>query len=221
MRGCHGEKIDQFGVALADCIICHPWKVIVGSVLIVIVAACGARNLEFSNNYRVFFDSDNPGLRSFESFHATYTKNDTILIVIQPKENDVFSSSVVEVIEKKSEQAWKVPYAIRVDSITNFQHSWAVEDNLTVEDLVSNGGELTEGQFAGTAADLGLLLEYNYDARDDDDPITIYDSDLFVGSRLILNDSQDTTALCGVIIDMVDGPQFSALRLKGDWDSHG
>ena len=33
---------------------------------------------------------------------------------------------------------------IRVDSITNFQHSWAEGDDLTVEDLIQNGISLSE-----------------------------------------------------------------------------
>ena len=36
-----------------------------------------------------------------------------------------------------TEQAWQIPYVIRVDSVTNFQHTSAVEDDLVVEDLIN------------------------------------------------------------------------------------
>ena len=36
-----------------------------------------------------------------------------------------------------TDQAWQIPYVIRVDSVTNFQHTSAVEDDLIVEDLIN------------------------------------------------------------------------------------
>jgi hypothetical protein len=55
-------------------------------------------------------------------------------------------------------------------------------------------------------ADLGLLFEY---LTDDRDPLlappTIFDDDVFVGARLALNDTQDTSALVGGILDLEDG----------------
>ena len=51
-------------------------------------------------------------------------------------------------------------------------------------------------------ADLGLLAEYLYDGRDEDDaPGVITDDDIFLGARATLNDEQDTTFLIGGIID--------------------
>ena len=47
-------------------------------------------------------------------------------------------------METLTEAAWKIPYAIRVDSVTNFQHSWADGDDLTVEDLIRNGASLSQ-----------------------------------------------------------------------------
>lgn len=51
-------------------------------------------------------------------------------------------------------------------------------------------------------ADLGLLAEYLYDGRDEDDaPAVITDDDVFIGARATLNDEQDTTFLIGGIVD--------------------
>ena len=36
-----------------------------------------------------------------------------------------------------TEQAWQIPYVIRVDSVTNFQHTSAIADDLVVEDLIN------------------------------------------------------------------------------------
>ncbi len=67
------------------------------------------------------------------------------------------------------------------------------------------GFEYTFFQVFETAADLGLLAEYLYDGRDEDEaPISSFDNDFFVGSRLALNDVQSTTALVGAVVDVED-----------------
>jgi hypothetical protein len=53
-----------------------------------------------------------------------------------------------------------------------------------------------------TRADLGLLAEYLYDGRNPDTaPPTSAEDDFFVGTRLTLNDEQDTAFLAGAVID--------------------
>lgn len=56
-----------------------------------------------------------------------------------------------------------------------------------------------------TPADLGLLSEYLYDDRDPNPveaPVTIFDNDLFLGTRLTLNDTQSTELLRGATVDL-------------------
>lgn len=136
--------IDRFAADLTKWVIRWRWLVIAAVVLATLVVGSGARFLDFANNYRVFFSAQNPELAAFESFQQTYTKNDNFLFVIQPKDGVVFGPEVTEVVERVTEEAWQIPFNIRVDSVTNFQHSWADGDDLTVEDLIRNGAELSE-----------------------------------------------------------------------------
>ena len=62
--------------------------------------------------------------------------------------------------------------------------------------------EYTFYQVADSAADVGALLELQYDGRDEDEPLTLTDNDLFAGIRLALNDTQDTTMLTGMGYDL-------------------
>ena len=66
------------------------------------------------------------------------------------------------------------------------------------------GFEYTLYQLKDTPLDLGLLVEYLYDGRDENAPITIYDNDVFAGTRLALNDIQNTSLLMGVVVDLDD-----------------
>ena len=140
------QRIDEFAVNLARRIIDNPWKAILAMLLITVVAASGMKNLGFSNNYRVFFGPDNPELQAFEAFQNTSTKNDNLLFVLRPNKGDAFTARTLGAIERLTEDAWQIPFALRVDSITNFQHSWADGDDLTVEDLVRNADNLSAAE---------------------------------------------------------------------------
>jgi hypothetical protein len=66
------------------------------------------------------------------------------------------------------------------------------------------GFEYTLYQIFETTADLGILLEYSYDGRDDDfsqAPPTLFEDDVFAGARLALNDVQSTELLAGFVVD--------------------
>jgi len=134
------------GVALANWVIRYRVWVLVLSVVVVILAAIGIRWLSFESDYRVYFGDSNPQLRAFEQIQNTYTKYDNVLLALAPKDRQVFSQSTLAAVEWLTEQAWQVPYSIRVDSLTNFQHTFAQGDDLVVADLVTNPSSLDESQ---------------------------------------------------------------------------
>ncbi len=140
------SRSDRLALGLAGWVTRHAWLVVGLTVLVVAAAGGGVRYLEFSNNYRTFFSPENPELIAFEKFQATYTKNDNILFVVQPRHGDVFTPRVADAVERLTAEAWKIPYAIRVDSVTNFQHSSADGDDLTVQDLVRGASTMSESE---------------------------------------------------------------------------
>jgi predicted RND superfamily exporter protein len=136
--GTYFKAIDRFAAALTGAVIARRWLVIAGAVLLAAVVAAGASRLEFSTNYRVFFSEANPELQAFENLQNTYTKNDNFFFVIEPRSGSAFDAETLAAVEQLTEAAWQIPYAIRVDSVSNFQHTYAIEDDLIVEDLVSD-----------------------------------------------------------------------------------
>jgi predicted RND superfamily exporter protein len=123
------------------------WKylVLLVSLALVFAAAYGGKFLGFSNDYRMFFGENNPQLIAFEKMQKTFNKNDNILFVVTPKSGKVFSRETLTVLQDITEEAWQIPFSTRVDSITNHQHTSAVEDDLIVDDLVVDPMALTEG----------------------------------------------------------------------------
>jgi predicted RND superfamily exporter protein len=114
------------------------WFVLTGCLLVAMLVGIGLKNLGLSTNYRVFFSKDNPDLMEFDSLENIYTNNDNVFILLHPKKGDVFNSTTLKAVYEITEEAWQIPYSTRVDSLANFQHTWADGDNLVVEDLISD-----------------------------------------------------------------------------------
>ena len=121
------------------------WRylVLLLTVAFVMIAGSGAQKLNFSNDYRMFFGPDNPQLLAFEQMQNTFNKNDNIMFVITPEDGRVFSVETLTAIKDITEEAWQIPFSTRVDSITNYQHTAAEEDDLVVDDLVPDPSILT------------------------------------------------------------------------------
>lgn len=122
--------------------------VILAVIMLVGAAASGGRWLRFRNDYRMFFSEDNPHRQAFEHVQSTYTRNDNVLFVIAPKDGRVFSNRVLAAVEQLTHDAWQIPYCSRVDSITNFQYSYAQGDHLIVNDLVRDASQFTGADVA-------------------------------------------------------------------------
>lgn len=122
--------------AWLNSIIRHPWITICLVIVLGVGAAIGGKNLYFRGDYKVFFEKEFPQLVAFEEMQRLFNKNDNVSIIVVPKEGTVFEPDMMAQIKELTDAAWQTPYSSRVDSITNYQHTWAEDDDLIVEDLI-------------------------------------------------------------------------------------
>ncbi len=139
----HHENSNDNNDAFGQWVLRWRWLVILGSLALAGLAGSGGANLAFNNDYRVFFSADNPELLAFEKLQRTYTKIDNVLFTIAPRDDRVFDPAILDAVELLTEEAWQLPYVLRVDSITNHQHTTATDDDLIVADLVEGGAHFT------------------------------------------------------------------------------
>lgn len=127
--------IDKFSY-----LVCYKSKLIIIAVILLVgISASGMMHFKFNEDYRVYFSKENPQLRAFESLERIFTEINNVIFVIAPKNGDVFTKDNLSVIEQMTRDALKeIPYNSRVDSLTNYQYTNAVGDDLEVSDLVEN-----------------------------------------------------------------------------------
>ena len=141
--------VDRFAVQFTELILRFRYLVVPLMIVLVLGLVTQAQHLTFGNNYRVFFSQENPELQAFEEFQNTYTKNDNVFVLVLPKDgSDVFTPEVMSAVAEITEGGWQIPHSIRVDSVTNFQYTYAEGDDLIVEDLIADPASLSAADFA-------------------------------------------------------------------------
>ncbi len=131
-----------------DVVLHRRWLVVSLATLIMLVMTAGAQYLTVSDDLRIMLSKDNPQLIAFDVLEATYSASNTVLIAIAPRKGSVFSRETLGAIEELTEASWQAPYSSRVDSLTNYNHSRALGDELIVEPLVENARSLSDADLA-------------------------------------------------------------------------
>lgn len=130
----------------ATWVITHPYLVLALSLFFIIALGSGATRLGYSKDYRIYFGPENPYLLDFKKFQNTYGNGDSTYITISMKDRkpgSAFTPEVLSAARDFTHEAWKLPYSIRVDSLTNYQYTSASGDDLLVEGLLPDAAEIT------------------------------------------------------------------------------
>jgi len=128
------------------------WAVLALSLLIFLAGAAGLEKVQFSGDYRDFFRKDDPQLQAYELVQQAYSNDSTALLVLVPDGGTVFEPRTLQAVQRLTEAAWRLPFARRVDSLSNFQHAQAQGDELVVRQLLRAGVEPSEAEIAAARA---------------------------------------------------------------------
>ena len=118
------------------------WLVLGLSLGVMLVLSIGLGFIVISNDWRDMLDEGNPQLVAFDALENTYSATNAAVVAVAPKGGSVFTRKALSAIEELTEALWRVPRSIRVDSLTNYNHSQAEGDDLIVERLVDDAGSL-------------------------------------------------------------------------------
>lgn len=105
-------------------------------IFLVLLISSGIRYLHFDFSYRIWFLESNPKLKLFDRFEKTFGNDETGLIFVHSK-NGIFRAEAIQVIHELTDDLWKAPEVIRVDSIVNYNYIYALEDEIFIEPFIN------------------------------------------------------------------------------------
>ena len=126
----------------------HHKFIIFLSLFFVVAAGFGLKNLTTTSDFRIYFSEDNPQLVAFEELEKTYGKQDSLLFYIEPQNKNIFTKESLSLVTELTEKAWLLPYAIRVNSLTNYQHTVVDGDDLFTDYLLEDAEQLTSNKIS-------------------------------------------------------------------------
>lgn len=115
------------------------WPTFALCVLLIALAGAGVQHLTFNSDLRALYNSEHPAMQQMLKVEEEFTKRDTVMLIIENSNGSIFEPHILELLQSLTAAAWRMPYASRVDSITNFQYTEAQGDDLIVADLLAPG----------------------------------------------------------------------------------
>ena len=131
-----------------DAVLRYRWLVVALATLVMLAITAGVRFITVTNDYRILFGEDNPQLAAFDALENTYSASKAVLIAVTPRDGSVFTREALGAVEELTEAAWRAPYSSRVNSLTNYTHSEALDDDLVVAPLVDDASSLSDADVA-------------------------------------------------------------------------
>lgn len=120
-------------------------KVLIIALMFVLgFLALGIPKLQISSDNRSFFSGDNQEYADLKALDETYSGSNSLLIMIVPPKDTVFSVETLEAMQRMTADTWQIPYVLRVDSPINYTHSYARDDDIIIEPLLDEFDEITK-----------------------------------------------------------------------------
>ncbi len=137
----------RFKISFFDLVVDRYFWTMAASFVVIAVLAAGAQHLvTVKVGIRNHFSENDPLLVQLERFEETYAVSDSVLVIVAPPDDTVFTREALIAIDQLTEVLWRTPYAVRVDSITNYLHTEGADDSLIVGQLVDDAALLDEAE---------------------------------------------------------------------------
>lgn len=112
------------------------WLFFVLSLVVIGLSFAGFKNFVFDASPRIYFKEGNKPYENYLGMEDTYGRDFKLFVMLSSKEGDLFQKQQLQAILELTEQAWQMPFVRRVNSITNFQYTQSIEDDLEVNDFI-------------------------------------------------------------------------------------
>lgn len=137
------NSVDRLGDTVSRILVRWHWAFFLLSLVVMAAGAAGLRQLESSTDTRAFFGAANPEYARLLEIEDIYVTSARSLVVVSAPEGQSFAPRTLEVVREATEAAWQLPYVLRIDSLANFNYSRAEGDEIIVEPLMPESGEIT------------------------------------------------------------------------------
>lgn len=128
---------------IVDLLLRRRWQLLVLLIALLLLLGTGLTRLQISADNRAFFGESNQEYSDLRRIDETYTLSTILLLMMIPPEGTAFEPETLRSLRQMTNDAWQMPFALRVDTPINHMHSYAEGDELLVEPMLDEFAEIT------------------------------------------------------------------------------
>jgi len=128
--------MQAFKISFINFILNSPIKALCFGVMIFLCSIAGLFNIKSDFTPRIWFEPDNEVILSLDDFEKRFGTDQVIAIGVYHKDG-VLDQKRIELIEKLTQDLWKVKDVYRVDSLSNFNHIESTDNEINISPLFS------------------------------------------------------------------------------------
>lgn len=119
----------------------RPRATLAAALLLVLLCALGLPRLSINSDTRVFFSDGNVNRTQLDAFDARYNSGVNLFLALHAQEGTVLTRERLDVFAALTEAAWALPYATRVEGITNAVHVTSDAESIVIGDMYEPGSD--------------------------------------------------------------------------------
>lgn len=119
---------------IADLLVNNPKLTLLGIFLFIGATSAGLFNLKSNFSEREWFGPNDPYLKAYENYERDFGNDDSVVIVVHSP-SGIFDQETVKVLKDLTEQLWRTPSVIRVDSLSNHLLTGNKDGDVVIEDI--------------------------------------------------------------------------------------
>lgn len=131
-----------FVTNLVDRIIKYPKVSIFISVLIMAMTIPGLFKFVEKYDVRIWFRDTDPMIKTLDAFEKQFG-NDESIVVLMNSPSGLFDAESIHTLKELTKGLWQIPEVIRVESLTNYNYTYAEGDDIFVDPFIPEDLELT------------------------------------------------------------------------------
>ncbi|MFT6071166.1 MAG: putative RND superfamily exporter protein [Bacteriovoracaceae bacterium] len=136
-----GKKDQGFVQKFSHFVINNPYKCMIVTILLVAALAPGLAHFAEDYNVRTWFRETDPNIKQLDKFEKKFGNDENLVLVIHSP-SGIFDKESIEILREITEKTWLIHQVLRVDSLINYNYTYAEDDDINVEPFLEEG-ELT------------------------------------------------------------------------------
>lgn len=92
--------------------------------------------MQFDFSAQAWLSEDDIHIERLNEFEQLFGNDERVMFLVELKEGELFDKETVKTLAELTEKTWQIPEVIRVDSLTNFNWSYAQGDDLRTEPFI-------------------------------------------------------------------------------------